>query len=550
MSAEADGNRRLTAPGIHGERVPMRDLSREEVDFCVVGAGAGGGVVGAKLAEAGFSVVILDAGPHWNPVQDFVSDEMASRKLFWTDERITGGDDPVELGSNNSGRGVGGGTVHYSMVAMRAHPEDFRRRTLEGEIEGADLRDWPLTFEDLEPYYEEAEEALQIAGPTRYPWGRRRKRYPQREHELNASAQVLVRGCTRLGIPVAPAPIATLSAPHKDRPPCVYRGFCNYGCTTNAKSSILVTYIPRAVRAGAEIRADSMAVRIEHDGRGRVASVLHFRKGSDELFRQHAKNVVVAGYAVETPRLLLNSASSLFPDGLANSSGMVGKCFMVHSGHQVFARFSERIGQYKAPPPGGALTEHFNRTMPGEDFVCGYTVECVGPHPVDFAARISTARGMWGAELRRLMLDYNYYSGVGIVGEILPRTKNLVRLHPTERDQFGLPVPHVVFGYHENDRRIINHAITKMQEIMEAAGGRDVWSSDRTAHLLGTCRMGGAPSTSVVNRDCRAHDVPNLFVCDGSVFPTSTAVNPSLTIEAIAARTADRIAELARRGEL
>jgi choline dehydrogenase-like flavoprotein len=541
MKAEADCERRLTAPGIHGERVPMRDLSREEVDFCVVGAGAGGGVVGAKLAEAGLSVVVLDAGPHWNPVKDFVSDEMASRKLFWTDERITGGDDPVELGSNNSGRGVGGSTVHYSMVAMRAHPEDFRRRTLEGEVEGADIRDWPLAFEELEPYYEEVEEALQIAGPTFYPWGRRRRRYPQREHELNASAQVLVRGCTRLGIPVAPAPIATLSAPHKDRPPCVYRGFCNYGCTTNAKSSTLVTYIPRAIRAGAEVRADAMATRIEHDGRGRVTGVLHFRKGGDELFRQRAKNVVVAGYAVETPRLLLNSPSSLFPDGLANSSGLVGRCLMVHSGHQVFARFRERIGQYKAPPPGGALTEHFNRTMPDEDFVCGYTIEVVGPHPVDFAARITTARGLWGAELRRAMFDYNYYSGVGIVGEILPQTRNVVKLHETEKDQYGLPVPHIVFGYHENDRRVIGHATGKMREILEAAGGEDVWTADRTAHLLGTCRMGDDPSDSVVNRDCRAHDVPNLYICDGSVFPTSTAVNPSLTIQAIAARAADRL---------
>ncbi|HEU4596286.1 MAG TPA: GMC family oxidoreductase, partial [Pyrinomonadaceae bacterium] len=540
----------LTAPGIHGEHVPMRDLSREEVDFCVVGAGAGGGVLGAKLAEAGFSVVILDAGPHWNPTKDFVSDETASRKLFWTDERITGGDDPVELGSNNSGQGVGGGTVHYSMIAMRAHPDDFRRRTLEGEVEGADLRDWPLTFEELEPYYEEVEDALQIAGPTFYPWGKRRRRYPQREHELNASAQVLVRGCTRLGIPVAPAPIATLSAPHRDRPPCVYRGFCNYGCTTNAKSSILVTYIPRAIHAGAEVRAGAMVAQIEHDERGHVTGVLHFRKGSRELFRQRAKNVVVAGYAVETPRLLLNSAGTLFPDGLANSSGMVGRCFMVHSGQQVFAKFPRRINQYKAPPPGGALTEHFNRTMPDADFICGYTVEVVGPHPVDFASRLATARGLWGARLRRAMMDYNYYSGIGIVGEILPQARNMVKLHETERDQYGLLVPHVVFGHHENDRRLVEHSIARMKEIMEAAGGSEIWSAERTAHLLGTCRMGRDPKDSVVNADCRAHDVPNLFVCDGSVFPTSTAVNPSLTIEAIAARTADRIVEAARRGEL
>ena len=540
----------LSAPGIHGENVPMRDLTREEVDFCIVGAGAGGGVVGAKLAEAGFSVVILDAGPHWNPVKDFVSDEVASRKLFWTDERVTGGDDPVELGSNNSGQGVGGSTGHDSMVAMRAHPEDFRRRTLEGEIVGASICDWPLTFEELEPYYEEVEEALQIAGPTFYPWGKRRKRYPQREHELNASAEVLVRGCTKLGIPVAPAPIATLSAPYKDRPPCVYRGFCNYGCTTNAKSSVLVTYIPRAIRAGAEVRANSMVARISTDESGRVTGVLHFRKGSRELFLQRVRSVVVAGYAVETPRLLLNSSSSLFPDGLANSSGQVGKCFMVHTGEQVFAKFKDRINQYKAPPPGGAITEHFNRTMPDEDFVCGYTVEVVGPHPVDFVARLATARGMWGDKLRRTMLDYNYYAGLGIVGEVLPQGANVVKLHETERDQYGLAVAHVLFSHHENDKRIVVHAKRKMKEILEAAGGEDIWSADRTAHLLGTCRMGRDPSDSVVNADCRAHDVPNLFICDGSVFPTSTAVNPSLTIQAIAARTADRIVDLVSRAEL
>lgn len=531
----------LSAPGIHGEYVPMRDLSREEVDFCIVGAGAGGGVLGAELAEAGFSVVILDAGPHWNPVKDFVSDEIASRALFWTDERITGGENPVELGSNNSGQGIGGSTVHYSMVAMRAHPEDFIRRTLDGEIAGANVCDWPLKFEDLEPYYEEVEEALQIAGPTFYPWGRRRKRYPQREHELNASAEVLVRGCTKLGIPVAPAPLATLSAPHKDRPPCVYRGFCNYGCTTNAKGSILVTYIPRAIASGAEVRANSMVAQVEHDQRGLLTGVLYFRKGSRELHRQRAKNIVIAGYAVETPRLLLNSASSLFPDGLANSSGLVGKCFMVHTGEQAFARFPQRINQYKAPPPGGAISEHFNRTMPDADFVCGYSIEVVGPHPADFAARLTTARKMWGADLRRTMLDYNYYAGLGIVGEVLPQMKNMVKLHQIERDQYGLPVAHVIFSHHENDDKMVAHAKVKMKEILEAAGGEDIWTADRTAHLLGTCRMGNDPRNSVVNSDCRSHDIPNLFICDGSVFTTSTGVNPSLTIEAIAARTADRL---------
>jgi choline dehydrogenase-like flavoprotein len=534
-------DRPLAAPGIHGDRVPMRDLSGEEVDMCIVGAGASGGVLGAKLAEAGWSVVLLDAGPHWDPTRDFVSDELGSRQLFWTDERITGGRDAVELGSNNSGRGVGGSTVHYSMIAMRAHPEDFRRRAIEGDIPGTELRDWPITFDDLEPYYDEVERDLQIAGPTFYPWGRRARRYPQREHELNASARVLVYGCTALGIRAAPAPVATLSAPHDKRPPCVYRGFCNYGCTTNAKSSILVTYIPRAIAAGAEVRPGCMAAQITHDEQGRATGVLYFR-GDDTstLHRQQARHVAVCGYAVETPRLLLNSASAMFPNGMANSSGLVGKCFMVHSGHQLFARFGERINQNKAPP-GLALTEHFNRTMPDADFVCGYTVEAVGPHPVDFASRLTTGRGAWGAALRRAMLDYNYWSGIGIVGEVMPQQANEVRLHSTERDQYGLAVPHVVFEYHPNDRRLIDHAIARMTEIMQSAGGDDLWTADRTAHLLGTCRMGVDSRDSVVNADCRTHDVPNLFICDGSVFPTSTGVNPSLTIEAIASRTADRI---------
>ena len=535
----------LSAPGIHGERVPMRDLSRDEVDFCIVGAGASGGVLGATLAEAGFTVALLDAGAHWDPTRDFVSDEGGSRDLFWMDERITGGSDPVELGSNNSGRGVGGSTVHYSMVAMRAHPEDFRRRTLEGDVAGADVRDWPITFEDLEPCYEEVETSLRIAGPTFYPWGRRRRRYPQREHELNASARVLVYGCTALGIPASPAPVATLSAPWRDRPPCVYRGFCNYGCTTNAKSSILVTYIPRAIAAGAEIRPNCMVAQVSHDDRGRADGVLYFRgRDTSRMYRQRARNVAVCGYAIETPRLLLNSASALFPDGLGNSSGLVGKCFMVHAGHQVFARFDERINQYKAPP-GLALTEHFNRTMPDTGFIRGYTIEAVGPHPVDFASRVTTARGLWGGELRRFMMEYNYYSGIGIVGEVLAQRDNAVHLHPTERDAYGLPVPHVVFSYHDNDRRLIAHAIDRMMEIMRAAGGQHPWSADRTAHLLGTCRMGSAQADSVVDANCRSHDVPNLFICDGSVFPSGTGVNPSLTIEAIAARTASRIVDMA-----
>jgi len=537
----------LRAPGLNGETVPMRDWSRDEVDVCVIGAGAAGGVVGAKLAEAGLSVVILEAGPHWSPVQDFTSDETDGRKLYWLDERITAGADPLQLGENNSGRGVGGGTVHYSMIKMRLLPHDFLRRTMHGAVPGADIQDWPLTYADLEPYYDEVEAALQVAGPSHYPWGPRRRRYPQREHRLNATAEILVRGCSKLGITSAPAPVSTLSAPHGRRPPCVYRGFCNYGCSTNAKSSVLVTYIPRAIAAGAEVRAGAMAARIEHDAAGRATGVLHFRGGKPQL--QRARLVIVAGYAIETPRLLLNSQSARFPDGLANTSGMVGRCLMVHTGEQVFARYDQRINQYKAPP-GLALTEDFNRELPGADFIGGYTIECVGPHVGHYAAQMAPARGLWGPRLRSAMLDYNHFAAFGLVGDVLPQRTNRVGLHATEVDGYGLPLPYIWFSHHENDHRLVRHATAEMERIHAAAGGVDIWAGERTAHLMGGCRMGANPEDAVVDRDGRAFDVPNLFICDGSVFPSAGAGNPSLTIQAVAARTADRIVAMARRGEL
>jgi len=222
----------------------------------------------------------------------------------------------------------------------------------------------------------------------------------------------------------------------------------------------------------------------------------------------------------------------------------------VHSGNQAFAKFPDRIGQYKAPPPGGAISEHFNRTIPDAGFIGGYTIEIVGPHPCDFASRMTTARGMWGQQLRRTMLHYNYWSGLGIVGEVLAQQSNTVSLEAEEKDSHALPVAHVRFTFHENDRKLIQHATAQMTRILEAAGGNETWTAERMAHLLGGCRMGNNPHDSVVNSDCRTHDVTNLFICDGSVFASSTAVNPSLTIQAIAARAADRIRDMAARSEL
>jgi choline dehydrogenase-like flavoprotein len=525
-----------------GAWMPMRQFrDDDEVDFAIVGTGAGGGTLACKLAEAGFSVIALDAGPFWRPLEDFASDETEQTKLYWTDERIVDGENPLQLGSNNSGKSVGGSTVHFAMVSLSFRPEWFKSRTLLGYG-----FDWPLDWREMWDYYAEVEQALKIAGPVSYPWGPRRPRYPYRAHELNAPATVLARGAEALGIGWSPTPIATLSAPRGLSPPCVYRGFCTAGCSTNAKQSALLIWIPRAIRAGAEVRDLAMVGRVAMEG-DRASGVHYLREGRWRF--QKAKNVVVAGYAIETPRLLLMSENSRFPNGLANSSGLVGKNLTVQGNQAVWGIVEEEIRSYKAPP-SLALTEHWNYEDRGKDFFGGYAYMSQGPLPVLWSATLAGSRELWGERLLDEMQRYNHTVGLKIVGEFMPQERNTITL-TGEKDQYNLPVPRVTYSLCDNDKHLYKHALAFMRRALEAVGAREIWDQeDDTCHLNGTARMGDDPNSSVVDADCRSWDISNLWICDGSVFPTVGGVNPSLTIQAIACRTADRITALAARGEL
>ena len=525
-----------------GGWIPMREFRDDElVDFVIVGTGAGGGTLACRLAEAGFSVVGLDAGPWFRPLEDFASDEAEQSKLYWTDDRLSGGGNPLQLGSNNSGKSVGGSTVHFAMVSLRFRPEWFKSRTLLGY--GVD---WPLDWREMWAYYGEVEQALKIAGPVSYPWGPRRPRYPYRAHELNAAAWALAEGCEALGIRWTETPLATLSAPRGLAHPCVYRGFCVTGCSTNAKQSALVTWIPRAVAAGAEIRDLAMVGRVEVDDADRATGVHYYRNGHSHF--QRARHVVVAGYAIETPRLLLNSATGRFANGLANSSGLLGRNLMVQANQAVWGLSEREIRSYKGPP-SLAITEHWNYED-HKDFFGGYCYMSQGPLPRQWARTQALSRGLWGEPLMRAMQDYNHVVGLKIVGETLPQERNQVTLTDIH-DQYGLPIPRIDYTYCENDHALIQHSLRFMRRALEAIDVRDIWDqTDDTCHLNGTARMGADPRTSVVDPDCRSWDIRNLFICDGSVFPTVGGVNPSLTTQALACRTADRIRTLASRGEL
>ncbi len=526
-----------------GGWVPMREYAEsDEVDFAIVGTGAGGGTLACRLAELGFSVVAFDAGPYFRPLEDFASDETEQTKLYWLDHRVTGGANPITMGGKNSGKAVGGSMVHFAMVSLRFRPEWFKSRTALGY--GAD---WPLDWREMWEYYSKAERALSISGPLSYPWGPKRPRYPYRPHELNAAALVLARGAEAQGYKWTPTPLATISAPRGAAPPCVYRGFCRFGCATNAKQSALTVWIPRALAAGAEIRDLAMVGRIETDDAGRVTGAHYLRQGAWHF--QRARNVVVAGYAIETPRLLLASANARFPQGLANSSGLVGRNLMTQSNQAVFGRMENEI-RWSKGPPSLAITEHWNYEDRGKDFFGGYCWMGQGPLPIEWVTVQTSSRGIWGDALRRAMEDYNHAVGVKMVGEMLPNENNRVTL-ADEEDQYGLKVARITYSWSDNDKRLIQHALGQMEQSMAMAGVTNLFrQEDDTNHLAGTARMGFDARTSVVNADCRCWDIPNLWVCDGSVFPTTGGVNPSLTIQAIALRTADRIKQLAARGEL
>jgi len=268
-----------------------------------------------------------------------------------------------------------------------------------------------------------------------------------------------------------------------------------------------------------------------------VSGVRYFDHAGRERV-QRARAVIVSGYAIETPRLLLNSATAAHPNGLANSSGTLGKYLMAQAGNVVLGRFDDLVRMYKAPP-AHALTEEFYETNRRNDFVRGFAIQTVGPLPIAFAKQMISAKKAWGWGLRQQMMDYNHWASLGVLGEILPWEDNAVRLSADDHDQFGLPVAEVTFNLHENDKKIISAGVRKTTEIFYAAGATEVVQEARYAHLVGGARMGNDPNDSVVDRFGRTHDIANLFICDGSIFPTQGSANPGLTIQALAARTAD-----------
>lgn len=512
----------------------------ETVDAIVIGTGAGGAPLLARLAKAGLRVVALEAGTHWNPARDFATDEKDQEKLFWNDERLSAGNDPIPFGSNNSGTGVGGSTLHYTAYTPRAQPDDFQIHTDFGVG-----HDWPIGFDQIEPYYDEVEQFLGVSGPSSYPWGPSRKQsYALGPLPINGAGQLMERGCKELGIKTSPAANAALSAPYYQegvgmRPACTNRGFCQAGCNIGAKASMDVTYIPLAIQYGAEVRPECFVTQLPKNAAGNLSEVVYIRNGQEE--RQRCRYVFLCAGTVETARLLLLN-------GLANSSGQVGRNVMAHPGLQIWGEFDEDVRPYKGIP-GALISEETHRPKDRNggpvDFAGGYLLQSIGAMPVTYLTQLARGRGLWGNALKQAALAYNHMAGINILGDCLPHEHNYMELSD-EKDTRGILKPRVYFTNGENEKRMTAHADKLMREIWVAAGAKNIWAFQRNAHVIGTCRMGNNSETAVVNADGQSFDIPNLYISDNSTFPSALSVNPALTIMAVALRTADRF--LAHRG--
>jgi len=504
---------------------------QDVVDAVVIGTGAGGAPLLARLAQAGLSVVALEAGRAFRP-NEHVADEMAA-DIYWMEERLSGGADPTAFGSNNSGMGVGGSTLHWGAFCPRPDPRDLQLRTLTGE--GAD---WPIPHAELIAYIEEVEDFTGVSGPARYPWDDGR-RYAYPPVARNASADAMARGCEAVGITATDAPAALVSRdrdqPHwGQRQGCVNCGTCHQGCRNAAKTSMDTSYLPLAIAHGAEIRAEARVVSFEQDQQGRITGVVYRQHGQDR--RQRCKAVFLCAGGVESPRLLLNL-------GLANSSGQVGRNFMAHVATQVWGRFEAEMRMNRGYP-SSLITEDLMRPE-GADFVGGYLIQSLGVLPVNLATGLARGAGMWGQRLQDLLYGYNRMAGIGINGDCLPHPDNRLTLS-NEVDAFGQRKARIDFSYHANEHAMDRHSRRTMMAIWDAAGASDIFAVDRSAHTIGTCRMGDNGDEAVVDADGRSFDIPNLLICDNSVFPSALAANPALTIMAMGLRTADRFLAAAR----
>jgi len=489
----------------------------------VIGSGAGGGTVANELAQKGIDVVCLEAGSRLTLADVENNPPVMDAKMGWHDKRIG-----AFLWVCKT---VGGTTMRWSGVTPRLQKHEFQALSTYGQIDaGTSLIDWPIKLDELAPYYEKAEKKMGVSGTHGIPPSEETNNY-----------KVFKAGAKLAGYKQVTSERMAINPVARDgRPGCQQLSFCHAGCAIGAKWSTLYTEIPKAELSGHfELRANAMAVRISHNKAGKVTGVV-YRDNDGDLHEQKARAVCVAGNVVETARILLNSNSALFPQGLANSSGQVGRNYMRHTFGAALAVMPKPVNQHRGARQTGILyDEQIHDSSRG--FAGGYQLQAIGGDPHTWSGTI----GGWGREHTIFLDNYTSLAGLFITGEDPPEASNRISLHATERDDNGLPVPVIEYRNHANTDAMRDHAISASRRIYDSLGATHFWGGDAPVgcHNMGVARMSANPKDGVTNRWGQTHDISNLFISDGSVFSSSGAGNPTLTIVALAIRQADHIAE-------
>ncbi len=525
-------------------------MADETVDVLIIGAGAAGAAFAWSLAGTRMNILCMEQGDWMDPARypttgfdweiralgDFALSPNSRKRP--EDYPVNDSGSPIAISMFNA---VGGSTILYAGHYPRLHPSDFRARTLDGVAD-----DWPIDYATLAPYYAENDRMTGVAGlagDPAYP----PKQLPLPPVPLGKLGETIARGFNSLGWHWWPSDSAIATRAYEGRAPCINLGPCITGCAQGAKASTDVTYWPAAVRRGVRLATRCRVREITLGPDGRADGVLYY-DAQGALHKQRAEIVVLACNGIGTPRLLLNSRSAAFPEGLANRSGLVGRNLMFHPYAMIVGGFPERLDGYKGPTGCGLMSQEFYETDLSRGFVRGYSFELFrGMGPVSTALwGMSAGRLPWGDGHHEAYADiFARTGGVLAICEDLPEPENRVTLDPELTDGNGIPAPRIQYRLSENSLRMLEHGVARGTQVLEAAGAEwvRVDSPLRVAgwHLMGTARMGCDPERSVVNEWGRSHDVPNLFIIDGSVFVTAGAVNPTCTIQAFALYVADAI---------
>ena len=544
---------------------------REPVDFAIIGSGAAGGIIARELSTAGFKVVVFEQGPY-RKAEDFTHDEYS---VIIESELLGGG--PQQSGQTfrnyenevatspvvppiRYAQTVGGSSVHFSANFWRFRESDFKERSMLGAIGGTNFSDWPITYDDIEPYYARVEWEIGVSGAPGPFDSYRSRPFPMPPLPVKSSGVLMEKAAKKLGLHAQNQPHAVLSQPFNGRNACIHCGHCMmFGCEAGAKSSTLAAMIPLAEASGnCEIRDLSAVFRIETDDNGRASEVHYYDKDGNEQ-AQKAKAVIVSANGAETSRLLLLSASERHPDGLANSSGYVGRNLMFNAHGAVDGVFEKQLNEFKSVQVSRVIHD-FYETDEKRGFYGGGGIDA---RPLWAMTPIFHAiEGMphdiphWGKEWKdEIAHNFTRQMTFAIGTTSLAMDRNNITLDPNNKDQWGRPAIRATYHDHDDDLSMVQFMTHRSEELMDAAGARKFWShevglSTGGEHLLGTARMGDDPATSVIDRYHRSHDVPNLFVCDGSSFVTSGRGQPTMTIMALAFRAAEHIAAAAKANEI